>query len=108
MAVATGFEFTVRNEITPPIAASPAQTRRAAATRPVSTAAGRVVSRCTTAGRTATASRPASRAAALFTPDATPSSASSTDASTVEVSGATVQARPRPNTTTAGSTVVRY
>lgn len=57
------------------------------------------------AGNVATASKPATRATALLVPDATPASESGTEASTVDVSGATVMDKPRPNTRTGGRTV---
>ena len=59
------------------------------------------------AGSTATAMREAARATSLLTADAIPACSAGTAASTVEVSGATLMARPRPNTTTAGSTSVK-
>src|SRR6266567_2585143 len=62
----------------------------------------------TTAGSTATASRLPVRATALFTPDATPANRSGAAASTVAVTGATIADRPRPNTSTPGSTPVTY
>jgi hypothetical protein len=46
------------------------------------------------------------REMALLAPEAAPTCSGRTDASTVEVSGATVTAMPRPKTTTAGRTVV--
>ena len=61
----------------------------------------------TTAPSAAIASRPATRATALLTPEATPTWRSSTESSTVVVSGATVIARPRPKRTIAGRTSVR-
>src|SRR5690606_21119503 len=55
-------------------------------------------------GSAATASRPAARAAALFTPLASPARPTSTEASTVAVSGATRATMPNPRTSSAGST----
>jgi hypothetical protein len=46
------------------------------------------------------------REMALLAPEAAPTCSGRTHASTVEVSGATVTAMPRPKTTTAGRTVV--
>ena len=65
-----------------------------------------VASSPVSSGMAATANSPAARATALFTPDATPAWRTSAAASTVAVSGATVTARPMPNRTRAGSTVV--
>ena len=59
-----------------------------------------------TAPRTAIASRPATRETPLLTPEAIPTWRSSTESSTVAVSGATVAERPRPKTRIAGSTSV--
>ena len=59
------------------------------------------------AGSSATAISAAARATSLLTADAMPACSAGTAASTVEVSGATVTARPKPNTSTAGSTSVR-
>src|SRR5262245_23910560 len=92
----------------PPANATIADHTNATCTLSVSSWGGSVVSRPTAVGRTATASNPASRATALLTPDATPRSLSSAAASTVDVSGATVAASPRPNTTAAGNTDVQY
>src|SRR6478736_9227470 len=103
---ATRLSPTVSHAITPPNTAITAQMRNATATFAVSTPGRRVVSRCTIDGSTATERSPARRDTALFTPDAIPSSASVTELSTVDVSGATVADRPRPNTITAGRTVV--
>jgi hypothetical protein len=61
----------------------------------------------TTAPMAATASSPPTRATALLIADAIPASCSGTPPSTVAVSGATVSDRPKPKTTTAGSTCVR-
>ena len=55
-----------------------------------------------TAPNTAIASTAAARDTALFTPEATPAISGPTAFMTVVVSGATVTAMPRPNTTTAG------
>ena len=60
-----------------------------------------------TIGRTATASRPATLDTALLIPDAIPEWRESAAASTVAVTGATTSVSPPPNTTTAGSTLVR-
>src|SRR6186997_3116027 len=98
---------TVTYEIAPPAAASTAHARMAVETLSLKSTALNVVSRPTAAGRTATASNPARRAAALLTPDAIPNSSGGTAPRTVAVSGATVIARPRPNTTAAGKTVVK-
>ena len=59
-----------------------------------------------TAPSTAIASRPATRETPLLTPEAMPTWRSSTESSTVAVSGATVAERPRPKTRIAGSTSV--
>src|SRR5579884_1041310 len=59
-------------------------------------------------GSTATATRPAARATSLLTAEAMPLCSAGTAASTVEVSGATVMARPSPRTATAGRTSVTY
>ncbi len=59
-----------------------------------------------TAPRTAIASRPATRETPLLTPEAMPTWRSSTESSTVAVSGATVAERPRPKTSRPGSTSV--
>ena len=67
-------------------------------------AGGAETSSDTTIGRMATARSPARRAMALFTPDAAPRCSPSADAMIVAVSGATVHARPRPNTIAPGST----
>ena len=56
---------------------------------------------------TAIASRPATRAIPLLAPEAMPTWRSSTESSTVAVSGATVAARPRLKTSTPGSTSAR-
>ena len=56
-------------------------------------------------GSTATASRPAVRATTLLTADATPACSDGAAPMAVEVSGATVMARPAPNTTMAGQHV---
>ncbi len=58
------------------------------------------------AGRTATAIRLAARATSLFTAEAMPAWLAGTAARTVDVSEATVMARPSPNATTAGRTSV--
>ena len=60
-----------------------------------------------TAGRTATAIRPAARATSLFTAEATPACSAGAAPSAVAVSGATVIARPSPNTSAAGRTTVK-
>ena len=60
-----------------------------------------------TAGSTATAISPPIRATSLFTAEARPACWDGAEARAVAVRGATVMARPRPNTTTAGSTPVR-
>src|SRR5215467_1336743 len=59
-------------------------------------------------GIAATNSSDAARATALLTPLATPACRTSAVASTVAVSGATTADKPSANTTTAGSTSVRY
>ena len=59
------------------------------------------------AGSTATAISPAVLATSLLTADAIPACSAGAAARTVEVSGATVTAAPRPNTRTPGSTMVR-
>ena len=59
------------------------------------------------APNTATASTPAIRETALLIPEATPTRFSATELSAVAVSGATVAERPRPKTSTPGSTSVR-
>src|SRR5262249_33989318 len=56
----------------------------------------------------ATASRAATRASVLLTPEATPTSLSSTAVMTVVVNGATVIAMPSPITTIGGKKVVQY
>src|SRR6266508_1832951 len=56
----------------------------------------------------ATANSWADRATALLTPEASPACSSSTEDSTVAVSGATVATRPSPRTTTGGSTSAKY
>src|SRR3954447_1094465 len=61
-----------------------------------------------TNGSRATARRPAALATALFTPDATPAWRTLAADRTADVSGATVADRPRPKTTTAGSTSAAY
>ena len=48
----------------------------------------------------------AARATSLLTAEAMPACSAGTAPSTVDVSGATVTARPKPNTSTAGSTSV--
>ena len=60
-----------------------------------------------TAPSTAIASRPATRETPLLTPEAMPTWRSSTESSTVAVSGATVAERPRPKTRIAGQHVGR-
>ena len=57
-------------------------------------------------GSTATAMSPATRATSLFTAEAIPECSAGTADSAVEVSGATLMASPKPNTSTAGSTSV--
>src|SRR6516164_6082873 len=59
-------------------------------------------------GIAATNSSDPARATALLTPLATPACRTSAVASTVAVSGATTADKPSANTTTAGSTTVRY
>lgn len=59
-------------------------------------------------GSAATASRPAARAAALLMPLASPALDTSTEASTVAVSGATRAVMPSPSTSRAGSTSTTY
>ena len=61
----------------------------------------------TTAPSAAIASTPATRATALLTPEATPTWRSSTESSTVVVSGATVIDSPRPKSSIAGRTSIR-
>ena len=61
----------------------------------------------TTAPRAAIASTCATLATALLTPEATPTWRSSTESSTVVVSGATVIDSPSPKSSIAGSTSVR-
>src|SRR4029077_18791425 len=58
--------------------------------------------------KTATAITPATRATVLFTPEATPTSCSSTAPMTALVSGATVIPMPSPITHIAGKKVVQY
>ena len=62
----------------------------------------------TRAGKAATARSWLVRATALFTPDAIPDCSTGTEPSTAAVNGATITARPSPNTRTPGSTTVRY
>src|ERR1700691_1301873 len=60
------------------------------------------------AGSTATAIRPAALATSLLTAEATPACSAGADDMAVAVSGATLIATPKPNTTTAGSTATTY
>ena len=64
--------------------------------------------RPTAAGSAATASSEPARATALLTPLAMPAWSSGAAASTVEVSGATITARPSPKTVSPGSTSTTY
>ena len=59
------------------------------------------------AGSTATAMRPAALETSLLTAEAIPAFSAGAAASTVAVSGATLMARPKPNTSTAGKTSLR-
>ena len=59
------------------------------------------------AGSIATAIRLAARATSLLTAEATPAWSAGAAASAVAVSGATMIATPKPNTTAPGSTAVR-
>ena len=59
------------------------------------------------AGSTATAIRLAALATSLLIAEAAPAFSDGAAARTVEVSGATLMAKPKPKTTTAGRTSVR-
>src|SRR4029077_6328609 len=96
----------VAKAIRPPRAEKPAAMSMASRQPFVRTDAGDVC-RLTSAGSTATDSSPARRETALLTADPTPTWASSTAASTAAVSGATVIARPNPNTRAAGRMPVK-
>ena len=76
-------------------AASSVAPRAAAPVRPASS------------GRTATASRPAARATTLLTAEAMPECSAGAAPIAVEVSGATVTARPKAKSSTAGNTWVQ-
>ena len=97
----------------PAAAASPRPPRapppgRVSASAPTSSSSFDPNDAATTAPTAAIATSPATRAIALFTPDAIPALLSSASASTVAVSGATVIDSPNPNTSSPGSTSVRY
>ena len=77
---------------------------RRSAAAPISFSSFEENDAATTAPTAAIATSPATRAIALLTPDAIPALLSSASASTVMVSGATVIDRPRPNTSSPGST----
>ena len=103
---ASASERMVSHDTTPPSANSTAQTNIAVRYPAENSAGERVVAAAEADGdrQGGDGEQLAARATALFTPLATPTSASGAELRTVAVSGATVMAMPRPCSSVPGST----